>query len=897
MKRLILALLLITITFDTAYAVEPDVTVLDNGLTVITQELHYAPVVASVISYRVGSRNEYGDILGMSHFCEHLMFKGTPDMPKSRFWQIVQRDGGSANAFTSNDVTCYYLLLPSSRLEDALMIESDRMVNNTIDSAEVISERNVVHEERRMRSIDSPAGALWEALAEIAFTEHPYANPVIGYDDNILGYDHVKARDYYETFYCPSNAVLTLVGDFETEEVLEQIDQYFSGIPSGEVPVESIPSEPQQTEARYIEIEHASNLPRFVMAFHTVEGDHPDNPALSLIASYLSGGRSGRFEQLLLETSLVHSIGASNDGGIDPGMFNISVTMNPPADSDVTMEEIQEIIWDELNEIAENGIPEETLEEHRNRYRAREILGNASPIGKAIRYGLSATMFGNPLYNQVQLELIEHLTPSDISEAASKYFLREGENIAVLIPSGEMGMNAGGHGDELPTDITEPSTINYEGLEIPEDFLIPPATSIADGVQEFELTNDLVLLVKEDHTFPVVSISFAIPMGSLMHSAELAGLAAITTETMLKGTEDLDYIDFHKRLEMEGSYLRFNSGEEFSTGSITMLSEDFELAYITISDLLLRPAFRESDYETVMNEQYANLEAAAEQAFSVAYDSLMSITANSRADFREPSNETLDRIALVDVVDFYGTCCRPDGAVITVVGDVDPESVYRMTEEYFEEWENPALTLPEPAIPEFSTAPGDTVVSFMPGRMQATVLIARNAPGSEMPDYPAFRIMNTILGRGIGSRLGHSVRDEQGLAYAVGSWSISYDSSGVFTAYLSTLADYVPQATSSVINEMTRIASENVQDIELRLAKANAVGSQALSGMSYSDQASRFTGLQADGRPLNWDLTYLAKVLELTPDDLRETALEYFISGEWFVSIAGGFQEEDILSE
>jgi len=897
MTRLIPFVLFSVIFLSPVYAVEPDVTVLDNGLTVITQELHYAPVVASVISYRVGSRNECGDILGMSHFCEHLMFKGTEDMPKSRFWQIVQRDGGSANAFTSNDVTCYYLLLPSARLADALVIESDRIVNCTIDSAEVISERNVVHEERRMRSIDSPDGALWEALAELAFAEHPYGNPVIGYDDNILGYDHNNARSYYETYYCPSNAVLTFVGDFDTEELLQQIELHFGSIPSGEVPGENIPLEPRQTEARYVEIEHASNLPRFVMAFHTVDGAHPDNPALSMIASYLSGGRSSRLEQLLVETNLVYSAGAWNDGGIDPGMFNIYVTMNPPEDSDVTMEEIQDIIWLELDGIAEDGIPVETLDEQKNRYRAREILGNASPIGQAIDYSLSTTMFGNPLHGMEQLELIEQLSPADISKAASNYFLRDGLNLAVLVPSGGMGMPSGGEREELPTDVTEPSSINYEGLEIPEDFLALPETSIADGVQEFELANGLDLLIKEDHTFPVVSISFAVPMGSLMHSSELGGLTSVTTEIMLKGTEDLDYIEFHKRLEMEGSYLRFNSGMEYSSGSITLLSEDVEIAFKTISDLLVRPAFRESDFETVMIEHYTDLEASAEQSFSVAYDSLMAITVGSPADYRNPSEASLDRITLNAVMEYYETCCRPEGTVITVVGDIDPETVLTLTEEFFEGWDNPVEPLPGLDIPEFSTAPGDTIVSFMPGRVQAVVLIARNAPGTEMPDYPAFSIMNRILGRGIGSRLGHSVRDEQGLAYGVGSWSSTLDSSGIFTAYLSTLADYIPQATSSVIHEMERISTENVRDIELLLAKANVVGAQAFSGMSYAGQAARFTGLHVKGKPLDWDLTYLGEVLELTPDDLREAASTYFISGEWFVSIAGGLQEEEALSE
>jgi len=893
------ALILLTLTamLSILIAAEPEVTVLENGLTVITQELHYAPVVASVISYRVGGRNETGDILGMSHFCEHLMFKGTPDMPKSRFWQIVQRDGGRANAFTSNDVTCYFLLLPSSRIEDALMIESDRMVNCTIDSAEVVSERNVVHEERRSRTTDSPSGTLWEALAEIAYTEHSYRNPVIGYDDNILAYDHNSARDYYETYYCPSNAVLSVVGDFETEELLQKIEFYFGSIPAGNTPEESIPAEPYQTEPRNIEIEHASNLPRFVMAFHATDGSDPDNPAMIMISSYLSGGRSGRLEELLVETNLVYGASAWNDGGIDPGMFNISIAMNPPEDSDVSVEEIQEIIWDELRDIADNGISEEVLEEHKNRYRARELLGNASPLGQAINYSLSTTMFGNPIHDQEQLELIEQLTPADISEAASKFFRYDGVNIAVLVPSGGMGMHSGDEGEELPTDVTEPSSINFDGLEIPDDFLTIPETSISEGVQEFRLPNNLILLVKEDHTFPVTSISFAVPMGELMHSSELSGLASVTTETMLKGTEELDYTEFHKRLEMEGSYLRFYSGTEYSAGSVTLLSEDTETALETISDLLIRPAFRESDFETVMNEQYANLEASAEQSISVAYDSLMAIIVNSPEDYRRPSRESLDRITLDEVIDYYEICCRPEGSVVTVVGDVDPESVYLLMQDYFGNWENPAQPLPAITFPEFSTVPGDTVVAFMPGRMQAAVMIARDAPGSDMPDYPAFNVMNTILGRGIGSRLGHSVRDEQGLAYAVGSWSVSYDSIGVFTAYLSTLADYVPQASSSVINELETISTVNVEDIELRLAKANAIGGEAFAGMSYSGQASRFTNLYLENRPLNWHLLYLEKVLELTPDDLREAASKYFISGEWFISIAGGIQEEDIQSE
>ena len=416
-------------------------------------------------------------------------------------------------------------------------------------------------------------------------------------------------------------------------------------------------------------------------------------------------------------------------------------------------------------------------------------------------------------------------------------------------------------------------------------------------MQKFELENGIVLLVREDHTFPVASICFAVPMGSMMHSTELNGLAEVTTETMLKGTEELEFIEFHRRLEIEGSYLRLFAGTESSIGFVTLLSEDLETAFITVADLLRRPAFRESDFENVMSVKYARLSAYAENLFSVAFDNIIAITAYSPADVTTVTAETLDRISLNDVKSFYDICCRPEGTVITVVGDIDPEEVYNMTLNYFADWTNPEGPLPSLVIPRYSIAPGDTVITFMPGRTQAAVIISRNAPGTEMPDYPAFQIMNTILGRGIGSRLGHSVRDEQGLAYGVGSWVGGTDSTGQFTAYLTTLADYVPQALVSVITELDRISTENVLDIELRLAKANTVGAQALSGMTYNDLAYRLTDLQSRGKPLDWHHIYLNEVLELTPDDLREAAAEYLISGEWFISIAGTIQEEDILLE
>lgn len=891
-----LMLLLIVVCVSSAIAEEPTLTVLDNGLTVITQELHYSPVVASVITYGAGSRNETGANLGISHFCEHMMFKGTPDMPYGRFWQIVQRDGGYSNAMEGKDVTYYYLMLPSSRIEDALMIESDRMVNCLMDSAEVVSEINVVHEERRMTNIDSADGALLEALYGLAFKEHPYGKPMLGYDANILAYDHNMVRDFYDRYYCPSNAVLTIVGDFNTPELLSKVEDYFGDIPGGSVSVEVLAAEPIQTEPGYVEIEHASNLPRFTMSFHSPSGTHPMNPAMTLIAAYLTSGRSARLRQLLLDTELVYSVWSRKDNDIDSGLFSICVTMNPPEEGGATIDDITSIIWRELEDLAENGIPLETLDGLRNRYRAAEILGNSHPLGLALNYGLSYAKFNDPSYNQNRMALIEQLTNTDIREAASTYFSRDFVNIAVLVPSDDGG--AGGiAGQDLPTGVAEPSSMNFEGLEIPDEFLTPPAVSIADGVVEYQLDNGLQLLVREDHTFPVVSVCFSVPMGMFMHPEELNGLAAVTSETMMQGTEELEYADFHRRLEVEGSYLRFFTSWNYSMGMATMLSEDMETGFVTAADLLLRPAFRESDFERVLNNQYSRLERSAESIFSTAFESLRVISSESPDNFPNVTTETLDRVTHADAVDFYNLCCRPEGSVITVVGDVDTGEVLLMAERYFGEWRNPEEPLPQIILPQFSQLPGDTVVTFMAGRAQAAILVSRPSPGSDQLEYPAFLTMNTILGGGLGSRLGHSIRDEQGLAYGVGSWAVEMGSTGYIIAYLTTLADYAPQALASVINELTKISTENVLDIELRLAQANIAGEQALSGMTYFDLAYRLTDLQTSGKPLDWHQTYLNRVLELTPDDIRSAAAKYFVPNEWFVSIAGSLTEEDMFAE
>ena len=885
MPRLILLVSLI-VPFALA---GPELTVLENGLTVITEEMHYAPVVSTVMVYRVGARNEPEGLTGMSHFCEHMMFKGTVEMPKGRFWQIVQRNGGWANAFTSEDVTAYFLIFPSTRLEDALRIESDRMSHCLFDSVEVTSERNVVHEERRMTSVDSPSGALYEALTEAAFTTHPYRHPVVGYDEDILAYDRESALRYYRSHYTPSNAVLCVIGDFDTPLLMEMVEDLFgpledSGSPAGGKP----PAEPPQTGDRYVEIEHASNVGRVDIAFHTPDGSHPDTPALDLIALHLAGGRSSRLESLLVRTGMVSSVGAWNDGGIDPGLFTISATLMPG----VAAEEVIEAVWSELEALASGPIDSGQLEDLRSRMRAAHVLQASSPVGRAIRLALDQAMFGDYGRSDASLEVIEGLTPERIEQVARSYLCRGQSTIAVLVPSGGAGAIESRERESLPTDIQEPSAVDFEGLEIDDEMLELPTSSIADGMEEAWFANGLRLIVKADTTFPVVTISFGIPLASYRQPPELAGLAGIACDAALYGTEELSYEEFHRRLERRGSYVRFGAGEEYSSGSITLLTEDLELGLETVSDLLMRPAFRRDDLDHVLEEHMAALERRRESIFGVAMDNLSRMMCASPELAMVPTEETIGAIDSAAVVDFFDLCSRPDGAVLVVVGDIDPERVRDIVSERFEDWEPPEQgELPSLAGMEPSQSPGGLHVETMPGRAQAAVVVGGFAPGYASPDYETFRIMNRILGGGIGSRLGRYVRDEQGLAYYVGTRLYTFQDSGAILALLSTRSDYVERAMTSVIETVERMSVEEVDPIELRLVQASMVGNHALANMSYAGVAGTLLDCAMRSRPLDYEMSRLEAALSLEPSDIREAAATYLQGSARFVSVAGGVDD------
>lgn len=406
-------------------------TVLDNGLTVLLLENHKAPVVSFQVWYRVGSRNEGTGKTGISHLTEHLMFRGTKKYGPKEFSRLVKRNGGNENAFTSQDYTAYFENIARDRLEVLLDLESDRMTNLAVDEQAFLTERDVVMEERRLRTEDDPVSCLFEEMSAIAFRCHPYMWPIIGWMGDIgqTTYDDFMA--YYRLHYRPNRATVIVVGDIEKGDLLFKIEKYFGRIkPGPELPL-TIHHEPPQRGERKFYIKKEAQVSYFLAGFHTPNLKHKDNFALALLALILGHGKSSRlYRRLVREKQLALDVGVNYSRlSHDPNLFQIFAPIMPGKSASA----VEEVVDGELEKIRKQGVNEKELQKAKNMAEAAFVFHQDSFFHQAMLLGIYQTVNNwRDLYSY--LTGIRKVTTSEVQRVAATYFNNDRKNVGVLIP-------------------------------------------------------------------------------------------------------------------------------------------------------------------------------------------------------------------------------------------------------------------------------------------------------------------------------------------------------------------------------------------------------------------------------------------------------------------------------
>lgn len=398
--------------------------VLDNGLVVLVHEDKSTPMAVMNILYDVGARDEDENMTGFAHLFEHLMFEGSRNIPN--YDGPLQHAGGTNNAFTSNDITNYYLTVPAQNIETGFWLESDRMLELAFLQEKLDVQKKVVIEEFKQRYLNQPYGDIWLLLRPLVYKKHPYLWPTIGKEiAHIENATLENVKDFFFTHYAPNNANLVVAGNVTVNQVKQLAEKWFGDIPRRNIPNRNLPVEPKQTEERRLKVERDVPTDAITIAFHMPDRKHADYPVYDLLTDILSTGKTSRlYQQLVKERQIFVDIGAYVMASIDPGLLIISGKI----DKRHTMQEAEIAIWDVLNPMIEHGCTENELQKIKNKLETQEKFSLMNILNIAMKLSMSELLGDANLIN-TEMDIYQKVSTADIKRISAEVFRKTNSSI------------------------------------------------------------------------------------------------------------------------------------------------------------------------------------------------------------------------------------------------------------------------------------------------------------------------------------------------------------------------------------------------------------------------------------------------------------------------------------
>ena len=404
---------------------------LDNGLQILLLREPAVPAVSYYTCYKVGSRNERPGITGISHFVEHMMFNGAKRYGPKEFDEILESNGGTSNANTSNDVTFYFEDIPSDKLELSIDLDSDRMENLAFEPSSFEAELGVVREERRVGTDNDVAGKMEEELYAAAFRASPYQWPVIGWMGDLMRITRQDAIEYFKTYCVPNNATIVVVGDFDPTQTLQLIRKYYADIPPGPPIGEPVDSEEEQIGERRIKVEKEAQLPAVMVGYHVPSVESRDVFALDVLQTILTKGESSRlYRRLIDEEQMALSVSSSYGWSIDPGLFYFHVEMKPGRKP----EEAEVVLYQELEKLSKEPVSQKELRRAKNMLKTGFLRWLKTDNDKANAIGVFEIVFGDWKKLGTIIESYENISAQDIQRVVEKHFGEKNRTVVTLVP-------------------------------------------------------------------------------------------------------------------------------------------------------------------------------------------------------------------------------------------------------------------------------------------------------------------------------------------------------------------------------------------------------------------------------------------------------------------------------
>ena len=817
-------------------------TVLDNGLTVLTKEVHTAPVVSVQVWYKVGSRNEVKGENGISHQLEHLMFKGTTDRPV-QFGRLFSALGSQFNAFTSYDETAYFGTVQRDKLEALLILEADRMENSLVGTEQLASEKRVVISELQGYE-NSPGYRLDRAVMRDAFPSRAYGLPVGGTKADVEKFTVEQVRNYYQTYYSPENATLVITGDFATEPVLKVVKETYGKLPKRAKTVMAknsaqVSASTSVAKKAPIVLKQPGSAALLQAVYPLPDIKHPDVPAIDVMDSILTGGRSSRLYQALVESGLASSVSGGAAELIEPGWYQIDAT----AAAGQELGKIAQVLEESLAKLQQQPVTTEELNRAKTQLQASLVLSNQDITSQASQLGYNQTVAGDYRYIEKYLAAIAKVTPAEVQQAAKTYLNPAKQTIGFFEPTqpdGKPGTSSAGSGRTVenfsPGKPVDPAELAK---------YLPPATSATDSgkqslPEEFTLNNGLRVLLLSDRNLPTINLSGQIDAGTEFDGNQKAGLANLTATNLMNGTQTKNALTLAKTLEDRGADLNFGASREGVSVSGEGLSANLPILIQTLADVLENATFPADQLELSRQRALISLKVQLDDPRGLGRQVFQQAIYPENHPFHSfPTAESLKSVTRDDLLGFYQTHYRPDTTTIALVGDFDPVKVKALLNQAFGKWQAtgklPVLKIASVSLPQTLTR----LNKLIPGKTEAVTYIGYNGIARKDPRYYAALVLNQILGGDtLSSRLGTEVRDRQGLTYGIYSGFAAGINPGPFLIQMQTAPGDTQKAIASTLALLKQLREQGVTEDEFNTAKRSITNSYPVDLANPSDVSS-----------------------------------------------------------
>lgn len=815
---------------------------LDNGLRVVAKELPNSPMVAVYGLVKTGSATEDKYLgTGVSHFLEHMLFKGTTKRKIGEISSQIQAVGGFINASTSFDYTIYVISVPYEHFDLALDVLSDMLMNSVLAPAEVEKEREVVFNEMRLYK-DDPGRELSELALRTVYTEHPYRHPVIGYESVLADVSREQLMDYYKDRYVPNNIVLSIAGNISIKDVRPKIESVFKDCKRGREILRNLPDEPDQITPRYSEVEFSTDLTRMSIAFSGVQLMDHDLYALDILAQILGQGDSSRlYSDLYSQRKMVYSIYASNFTPLDRGVFEVESLLDYE-----NVEQVKKAILDHIEIIKKKGVQADELKKAKQQFLSKHIYENQSASQVAYSLAFDEAFTGDYQFSEKYLKAVHRITEEDIKRVAKLYLKQEVMTTVVVKP-----VDSSGAAEEQAVE------------------------RVKGEIKKYTLENGLTVLLREDHTYPLASIHLIANGGLRLEPKGFYGISDLVSNVWIKGTKSMSADQWARRIDSLGMSMGGFSGKNSFGLNLRFLSEDIQEAFELLEDAIKDPVFPEEEIEKLKRNMKVSISQRKDDVFRFTQNNLMGELFPTHPYRYEPvgTEESIDKITRNDVKNFYDRHVVPNNMVLVVFGDIDSRRV--------EEWIAKKFgSLPKKDL-NFQKYERETLIRgvkekiFELDKEQVTLMFGFH--GVEMSDKDRYGVdvLSAILGSSFSGRLFGNVRDKLGKAYRLGGDSVPGIEPGYIYFYVVTDPASMAQAKELVLAEIKNIQNDFVSETELNNIKTYLKGSYKAS-LETNDAISFAVGLdELYGLGFDDYAKYDTYIDRVTQEDILALAKKY----------------------